>query len=58
MPFILVLNKMDLAESGGSTTGRCGSSPKSGWSIVRTSAKTGAGVEDAFLKLTQKMVAA
>ena len=30
---------------------------ESGWSVIRTSAKTGVGVEDAFLKLTQKMVA-
>ena len=27
-----------------------------GWTIVRTSAKTGEGVEDAFLKLAKKVV--
>jgi small GTP-binding protein len=57
VPFILVLNKMDLAEEWRVDDRALWKMAESGWSVIRTSAKTGVGVEDAFLKLTQKMVA-
>jgi len=57
VPFILVLNKMDLAEEWRVDDRALWKLAESGWSVIRTSAKTGVGVEDAFLKLTQKMVA-
>ena len=57
VPFILVLNKMDLAEEWRVDDRALWKLAESGWTVIRTSAKTGVGVEDAFLKLTQKMVA-
>ena len=57
VPFILVLNKMDLAEEWRVDDRALWKLAESGWLVIRTSAKTGVGVEDAFLKLTQKMVA-
>ena len=57
VPFILVLNKMDLAEEWRVDDRALWKLAESGWSVIRTSAKTGVGVEDTFLKLTQKMVA-
>lgn len=58
VPFLLVLNKMDLADEWRVDDRALWRLAEDGWSVIRTSAKTGAGVEDAFLKLTQKMVAA
>ena len=57
VPFVLVLNKTDLAEEWRVDDRALWKLAESGWSVIRTSAKTGDGVEDAFLKLTQKMVA-
>lgn len=57
VPFILVLNKMDLEGEWRIDDRALWRLAEDGWSVIRTSAKTGAGVEDAFLKLTQKMVA-
>ncbi|HJR60867.1 MAG TPA: Rab family GTPase [Vicinamibacterales bacterium] len=58
VPFILVLNKMDLADEWRVDDRALWRLAEDGWSIIRTSAKSGAGVDDAFLKLTQRMVAA
>ena len=57
VPFILVLNKMDLQEEWRVDDRALWKLAEDGWPVIRTSAKTGAGVEDAFTKLTQKMVA-
>ena len=58
VPFVLVLNKADLAGEWRLDDKALYKLAEEGWSIVRTSAKTGEGVEDAFLKLTRKVVAA
>lgn len=58
VPFVLVLNKADLAGEWRLDDKALYKMAEEGWSIVRTSAKTGEGVEDAFLKLTRKVVAA
>lgn len=58
VPFILVLNKMDLADEWRVDDRALWRLAEDGWSIIRTSAKSGAGVDDAFLKLTTRMVAA
>jgi len=56
VPFILMLNKIDLADSWGLRDKDIGSLKKQGWSIIRTSAKTGEGVEEAFLALTTQIM--
>ena len=58
VPFILVLNKADLAEEWRVDDRALWKLAESGWSIIKTSAKTGDGVEDAFMKLTKRMVGA
>jgi small GTP-binding protein len=51
-PFVLVLNKSDLVDAWEVDDNLV---PEQGWDVVRTSAKTGAGVEDAFLTLARAM---
>lgn len=58
VPFILVLNKTDLADQWRVDDRALWRLAEDGWSIIRTSAKTGDGVDDAFLKLTKRMVGA
>jgi small GTP-binding protein len=55
VPFVLVLNKSDLAGEWRIDDKTLWKMAEEGWTIVRTSAKTGAGVEDAFLKLAEKV---
>jgi small GTP-binding protein len=57
-PFVLALNKADLADQWRVDDKGLWRIAEEGWPIVRTSAKTGAGVEDAFLKLAKKVVSA
>lgn len=57
VPFVLVLNKADLAGDWRVDDKALWKIAEAGWTIVKTSAKTGAGVEDAFSKLAQKVVA-
>ncbi len=56
VPFILVLNKADLAEAWELDEAELGRLESGGWKIVRTSAKTGAAVEETFLELARRMV--
>jgi len=56
LPFMLLLNKSDLVESWDVAAGPVESLERAGWGIVRTSAKTGEGVEEAFHELTRRMV--
>ncbi len=56
-PFILVLNKADLSEQWHLDDRAIWRLVEDGWSVVRTSAKTGEGVEDAFTKLTRRILA-
>ena len=58
VPFILVLNKADLADEWRVDDRALWKLAESGWSIIKTSAKTGDGVEEAFMKLTKRMVGA
>jgi small GTP-binding protein len=56
VPFVLALNKSDLDADWRVDDRALWRLAESGWSIIRTSAKTGAGVEEAFHKLAQRMV--
>jgi hypothetical protein len=58
VPFVLVLNKADLADDWRVDDKALWRMAEDGWTVIRTSAKSGVGVEDAFLKLARKMVTA
>lgn len=58
VPFLLLINKADLAENWAVTEDDVTDLRKSGWNVLRTSAKSGSGVEDAFALLTQEMLRA
>jgi small GTP-binding protein len=55
-PLVLVLNKADLAAEWQVDDRAIWQLAERGWPVVRTSAKTGAGVEDTFLKLARAMI--
>ncbi len=57
VPFILALNKADLAPQWDLDEARLAALAAHGWTIVRTSAKDGAGVEGVFAALTRMMLA-
>jgi small GTP-binding protein len=57
VPFVLVLNKADLVEKWEIDDGAIEELGKRGWSAFKTSAKTGDGVEQAFLTLARQMLA-
>lgn len=56
MPFILALNKGDLEDEWEIDESEVEGLLQGGWSIIKTSAKTGECVEDMFLRLAGKMV--
>ena len=56
VPFLLLLNKADLKEQWDLSQQPIETLERAGWSILRTSAKTGEGVEEAFETLAQRMV--
>jgi small GTP-binding protein len=56
VPFVLVLNKTDLKNEWEISRQALDELSKSGWAVVETSAKTGEGVEKAFLSLTAKIL--
>lgn len=56
VPFILLLNKSDLAEEWEIDPTTMDEISKKDWTVIQGSAKTGLGVEEAFLTLAQKMV--
>lgn len=58
VPFVLVLNKADLTDEWDVAEAECDRLRAEGWEIILTSAKTGMGVEECFLSLADKMVAA
>jgi small GTP-binding protein len=58
VPFLLLLNKSDLASEWEIDEQAFFKLAEEGWRVVRTSAKTGEGVEDAFLKLARAMLPA
>lgn len=57
VPFVLALNKSDLQGEWRVDERALWKLAEAGWTVIMTSAKTGTGVEDAFVKLTRKMVA-
>ncbi|RLC23485.1 MAG: GTP-binding protein [Deltaproteobacteria bacterium] len=56
LPFVLALNKWDLREQWKIRRKALERLLKDGWSVVRTSARTGDGVEDMFLRLTSRIL--
>jgi small GTP-binding protein len=56
-PFVLVLNKADLGDQWHLDDRAIWRLVEDGWSVIRTSARTGEGVEDAFAKLTRRILA-
>jgi len=57
IPGVLVLNKADLKEQWEIEPDREAALASSGWKVLRTSAKTGEAVEDAFSELAKAMLA-
>ena len=56
VPFLLLLNKSDLPEQWSITEREIAALTDKNWQLIKTSAKTGLGVEEAFLMLAQKML--
>ena len=56
VPFVVVLNKADLSPEWQVDERGLMKIADRGWPIVRTSAKTGEGVEETFAKLTRAML--
>ncbi|MDQ3753137.1 MAG: GTP-binding protein [Acidobacteriota bacterium] len=57
-PFILLLNKSDLADEWQLEDRELDALTARGWQVIKTSAKSGASVEEAFLSLARKMLEA
>jgi small GTP-binding protein len=55
LPFTLLVNKADLAEAWAVSDGELDALRAGGWSVLRTSAKTGESVEDAFRELAVRV---
>jgi hypothetical protein len=56
VPFILILNKSDLTDEWEIDATAVGEISKRGWTVIQGSAKTGLGVEEAFLTLAKQMI--
>jgi len=56
VPFVFVINKSDLVEEWEVDPELESRLTARGWTILRSSAKTGEGVEEAFSELTRKML--
>ena len=56
LPFLLLLNKADLRESWDISRDPVDRLEEAGWVVLRTSAKTGEGVEEAFQGLASRLV--
>jgi small GTP-binding protein len=56
VPFLLLLNKSDLSEMWQIDTREREALEQKNWKVIDTSAKTGQGVEAAFLALAEKML--
>jgi small GTP-binding protein len=55
LPFVLLMNKSDLADQWTVPQSELDAFAAEGWSVRSTSAKTGDGVEDAFRELAVRM---
>jgi len=58
VPALLVLNKSDLMDQWEIDDGQQAKLVKDGWMVLKTSAKTGEGVEKAYMQLAEAMIAA
>ena len=56
LPFVLCLNKADLWGQWGISATQQEWLKEKGWTIFQTSAKTGEGVEDAFVSLSRQIL--
>jgi len=56
IPFVLLLNKVDLKETWDLETRKVGELVDQGWLIRETSAKSGEHVEEAFHQLEKQML--
>lgn len=56
VPFILILNKFDLVDEWEIDDTVMSELSKKNWTVIKGSAKTGLGVEEAFIRLTEQMV--
>lgn len=56
VPFVLLANKTDLSAQWQLDEGALAKLAERGWQVVRTSAKTGAGVPEAFSDLARAML--
>ncbi|HEU5251672.1 MAG TPA: Rab family GTPase [Thermoanaerobaculia bacterium] len=56
VPFVLMLNKADLTDKWEVEDAAVEELVKQGWPAFRTSARTGAGVDQAFLTLARRMI--
>lgn len=56
VPFLVLLNKADLQESWDLPQEPVDRLADAGWKFIRTSAKTGEGIEEAFQELANRMV--
>ena len=56
VPFVFLINKSDLVNDWDIDEREMEALAQKGWHIINTSAKTGTGVEDAFLTLARKMM--
>lgn len=57
LPGVLLLNKADLTTTWAIEAHRADALAQQGWTVLRTSAKTGMGVEEAFDHLARQIVA-
>lgn len=57
VPFVLMVNKADLTDKWEVDDAALEELTSRGWPVLKTSARTGAGVEEAFLALARKMLA-
>lgn len=55
LPFLLLINKADLAEDWAISERETAALREKGWTVVTTSAKTGGGVEEAFQDLATRL---
>jgi hypothetical protein len=56
MPFVLLLNKTDLQQEWELEESVITEAIDKGWTVIKSSAKTGLGVEEAFLTLSRQML--
>ncbi len=56
LPFILLLNKADLVDQWDFSAEDLARLDQAGWSVIKTSAKSGTGVEEAFTSLGKQLI--